>query len=33
MVSLTRPGTGNNAFPSYGPDGSEACLSFETLKP
>lgn len=27
MVSLTRPGTGNNAFPSYGPDGSEARLT------
>ena len=27
VVSLTRPGTGNNAFPSYGPDGSEARLS------
>ncbi len=24
VAALTRPGTGNNAFPSYGPDGSEA---------
>ena len=23
VAALTRPGTGNNAFPSYGPDGSE----------
>lgn len=32
VAALTRPGTGNNAFPSYGPDGSEVrCGPFAVL--